>query len=70
MSQGDKTMTAEGTWKQEGSSVVFTPKTMDGKPLSGAKAEPQSFRFENGVLSHEEKFSGLADEVAVTYRRK
>ena len=41
----------EGTWTRSGDKVVVTPKTKDGKPVTGEDAKPMDLTFKDGVLS-------------------
>jgi hypothetical protein len=44
------TSTLTGTWAQSGSTYTFTPKSKDGKPVSGADAKAHSGRLAGGEL--------------------
>jgi hypothetical protein len=40
-----------GTWSQAGDQVTIVPKTVNGKPAEGGKAEPKTFTFKDNTLT-------------------
>lgn len=47
---GEKGETNAGTWEETGGKYVFTAKTKDGKPATGADAKPVEGRLVGGQL--------------------
>jgi hypothetical protein len=48
---GEKTETGTATWEQSGNKVTITPKTKNGKPVSGDEdAKKREFTLEGGNL--------------------